>query len=111
MGLKTIERPRLSSEPVRVPIFAEVNGAVFVPTSMTVEMAFIIYDPTATFPGAEPSAPDWTTGLWDVDATTSTVIYRAQVKPPALAANTYTVWLRLTGTDGPVRVIGILRLF
>lgn len=110
MGLKTVERPRLSSEPIRVPIFAEVNGAVFVPTAMTVEMAFIPYDPNAIFPGVEPTPTDWTAGLWDVDASSATVVYRAQVKPPTLVKNTYTVWLRLSGTDVPVRVIGILKL-
>ncbi|SRR6266496_5876178 len=103
MSLKTIERPRLSSEPIRVPVAAEVNGAVFVPTSMTVEMAFVDYTT-----GGEPTT--WTAGVWDVDASTSTIVYRAQVKPPALAAGTYTVWLRLTGTDIPVRIVGILKL-
>ena len=110
MALKTVERPRLSSEPVRVPVFAEVNGTVFVPTSMSVEMAFIPYNPTAVFPGVEPVPTDWTAGVWDVDANVGVVIYRAQVKPPALAAATYTVWLRISGTDVPVRVIGILKL-
>lgn len=109
MSLKTIERPRLSSEPIRVPIFAEVNGAVFVPTAMTVEMAFVLYDPTVGFPGAEPGVT-WTAGIWDVDSSTGTTVYRAQVKPPALAAGTYTVWLRLSGTDVPVRIVGILKL-
>lgn len=102
-GLKVIERPALSSEPIRVPVAAEVNGAVFVPTTMTVEMAFV-----DTTTGGNPSA--WTAGIWDVDASTGTIIYRAQVKPPVLAAGTYTVWLRLSGTDVPVRIVGVLKL-
>jgi len=110
MSLKTVERPRLSSEPLRVPVFAEVNGSVFVPISMSVEMAFILYDPTAVFPGVEPISGDWVAGVWDVDANVGVVIYRAQVKPPAHAAGTYTVWLRISGTDVPVRVVGILKL-
>src|SRR6266550_2749161 len=109
MNLKTIERPRLSSEPIRVPVAAEVNGAVFVPTSMTVEMAFIPFDATLSVQ-LEPTSGQWVTGIWDVDATGATVVYRAQVKPTGLVAGTYTVWLRLTGTDTPVRIVGVLKL-
>jgi hypothetical protein len=71
---------------------------------MTVEMAFV--DITV---GGDPSA--WTSGVWDTDASTGVVVYRAQVKPPTLVAGTYDVWLRLTGTDIPVRKVGILKLF
>lgn len=103
MALKVIERPALSSEPIRVPVAAEVNGAVFNPTTMTVEMGFV--DVTV---GGNPAT--WTAGIWDVDASGITIVYRAQVKPPALAIGDYLVWLRITGTDIPVRVVGILKL-
>lgn len=103
MGLKVIERPALSSEPIRVPVAAEVNGLPFVPTGMTVEMGFV--DVSV---GGNPLS--WTTGLWDVDSSGSTIVYKAQVKPPVLAVGDYTVWLRITGTDVPVRIVGILKL-
>jgi hypothetical protein len=104
MALTVIERPHLSSEPIRVPVHASVNGLPFNPTSMTVEMAFVL-DST----GGDPAS--WTVGTWDIDTTsTSSVVYKAQVKPPNLAIGTYTVWLRITGTDVPVRIVGILKL-
>jgi len=103
MGLKVIERPALSSEPIRVPVAAEVNGAVFVPTTMTVEMGFV-----DVVTGGNPST--WTAGIWDVDSSGTTIVYRAQVKPPVLAVGDYTVWLRISGTDIPVRIVGILKL-
>lgn len=101
--LTVIERPRLSSEPIRVPVNAKVNGVVFVPTSMTVEMAFVDY-----VTGGEPVT--WTVGVWDTDASSGVVVYKAQVKPPVLVAGTYTIWLRITGTDIPVRIVGVLKL-
>lgn len=101
--MKVIEWSHLSSEPIRVPVYAENNGAVFPPTGMTVEMAFV----NATT-GGDPSV--WTAGLWDVDSAHGVTVYRAQVKPPVLAVGTYNIYLRLTGTDIPVRMVGILKL-
>lgn len=105
MALSVIERPVSSLEPIRVPVNAEVNGVQFNPTTMTVEMGFVL-DGVAGAPSA------WQSGIWDTDTTPSTgiPIYKAQVKPIGLAAGTYTIWLRLTGTDTVVRIVGILKL-
>lgn len=104
MPLSVIERSHLSSEPIRVPVRALVNGAVFNPTSMTVEMAFVDY-----VVGGDPVT--WTVGLWDTDTVSApNVVYKAQVKPPVLPIGTYTVYLRITGTDVPVRQVGVLKL-
>lgn len=101
--LKVIERDHLSSEPIRVPVAAEVNGVPFIPTFMTVEMSFV--DVTV---GGDPVT--WIAGNWDTDSTGSVIVYKAEVKPPVLPIGDYTIRLRITGTDVPVRVVGILKL-
>lgn len=94
----TLTRSHLSSEPIRVPVYAEVNGVEVDPTAMVVAMAFVLV-------GSDPLVGDWTAGTWDVSG-----VYKAQVKPPVLAVGVYAIWLKLTGTDTPVKKVGYLRL-
>lgn len=104
MALQAIERSVLSAAPIRVPVYAEVNGIQFNVSAMTVEMAFKVS-------GTNPGVSDWQAGSWDIDTTGNPTVYKAQCKPTGLVAGTYIVWLRLTGTDVPVFQAGILKLY
>lgn len=94
----TLTRSHLSSEPIRVPVYASVAGVKVDPSTMVVAMAF---KPG----GTDPIAGDWIVGTWDVST-----VYKAQVTPPVLGIGIYVIWLRLTGTDIPVKAVGFLKL-
>lgn len=96
--LDTLIRSHLSIEPIRVPVFAKISGVKIDPTSMAVAFAFKAI-------GVDPVGGDWLTGTWDVSD-----VYKAQVTPPVLAIGIYVVWLRLTGTDVPIKRVGYLKV-
>lgn len=96
-----------SVEFVRVRVSAIVAGVPVDPTGDPVDMAFIDGD-------TAPAAPDWHEASWETDATTDPPTYYARClvgDAVALAAETWTVWVRITdATETPVRRAGLLRV-
>lgn len=100
MAVATI--PVLSREYVWVPVTAEGDDAAALLTT-TVEFAFIS---KTTRANQQPGVNDWVAGSWSTTASSPTAQCLVGPTPSAiaLAADTYIVWLRITGaTERPVR--------
>lgn len=103
----SMEQERVSSasvEYVRFPVFADAAGALVVPTSYTVQVAFL------TSSSGLPQVGDWHAAGWDQNAIGT---YVAQVLVGTggvgLAAGTYYVWIQITAApETIVRQVGQL---
>lgn len=93
----------LTREYVRVSVSATANGSPINPTTDVVAMAFVA-------PTVNPQSGDWQTASWDTNPTNGVYTAQCLVGPGgtiALAAGTYTVWVRVTDNpEIPVRVAG-----
>lgn len=93
----------LSTEYLRYPVSAVVNGAAIVPTGDTVQFAFPVT-------GAAPVT--WFAGSWET--VSSTYFARVLVGPAGgvfapTAGVTYDVWIKITDSpEVPVRKVGTL---
>lgn len=98
-----MELSSLSTEYVKVPVAATVNGAVIDPTGDPVSMAFMAL-------GLAPSGGDWKTGSWETIGTTRYA--RCLVGPAGgvitlVKDTTYALWLKVTDSpEAPVRRVG-----
>lgn len=102
----TLTISSLSVQYVRAPVAAELNGAVYNPTSDTVQFAFMAV-------GATPASGDWHAGSWEtVTGPPAQYIARCLVGGTAgvvLTAGTYVVWLKVTDNpEVPVAQVGVL---
>lgn len=100
----------LSTEYVRVPVQAQVNGTDIDPTGDTVQMAFVAQ-------GTTPGPTDLKPASWETDPTVSPAIHyvRALVGPSgviALAAAVWDVYVKVQDNpETPVKKAGPLRIF
>lgn len=93
----------LTKEYVKVPISATASGAAVDPTAGTATMAFVEV-------GTAPVSGDFKTATWETDATRDPDRYYARclVGPSGtvtLAADTYDVWVKITGISPEIPVI------
>ena len=92
----------LSTEYIRVPVFATDGSSEIVPTSDVVEMAFVP-------PGTSPAELDWESATWETDTNTTPVTYYARclVGPDGgvvtLTESLYDVFVRVG--DNPETVV------
>ena len=99
----------LSTEYVRCPVAATVDGGPIVPISDAVALALV---PA----GSTPGALDWHTGSWETDNSTTPATYFARllVGPNGgaltlTAGVIYDTFLRITDNpEAPVRNVGAL---
>lgn len=95
----------LSTEYVKVPIRATVNGAPYDPTADVVDFAIVIHNAT-------PGVGDWNTGGWET-TTQGEHLARVLIGPAALALPTgfYDVYVKVVDNpETPVLLAGVLRI-
>ena len=102
-----MEQAALSTEYVKVPVAAVVNGAVFNPTVDTVQMAFPVR-------GATPVSGDWKAASWET--ITGAYYARCLVGPTggtiALVVGIYDVWVKVTDSpEVPARRAGQVTIY
>lgn len=95
----------LSTEEIRVPVYADSSGVPVNPTGYTVQFAFVVA------PNVNPTV--WYTGSWDTNAQNG---YDAQclIGPAgvtALAAGSWFVWIQISAPpEIIVRQVGQIQL-
>lgn len=96
--------PVLSREYVRVPVTAEGQDAAAL-TSLPVQFAF------ETDKLTQPLETDWIAGGWEPGPEPVARVLVGPGGASALAAGTYFVWIRVTGSiERPVRQAGQLKV-
>ncbi len=96
----------LSTEYLRVPVYAKVAGKFVSLANATVHMAIIGPAPTAS-----PVTGDWFLGAWDYDSTLETYFAQSLIGPSghSVTVGTHSVWLKVTlSPEAVVRRVGTL---
>ncbi len=105
MGSRTVLTiSPLSTEYVRVPVFAKVDGVSVDVTLATVSMAAV--GPTAT-----PSSGDWISASWDYDESRDISSVQALFGPggQSLSSGRHSLWVRIVATpETVIRRVGTL---
>jgi len=94
----------LTTEYVKAPVSAEVNGVAVDLSGDTVTVAF-------KKPGVDPSGGDFSSASWETDATTSPTTYLARrlVTTGDLAVGQWVMWVKVVhGAETMVRDVGML---
>ena len=99
----------LSTEYIRVPVYAKENGQPLALGDAGIEMALIGVESSAN-----PVAGDWFAGSWDYDSSTETYYAQGLIGPSGgkvATVGSYSIWLRVThNTEQVVKRVGTLRV-
>jgi len=117
--MSTARISQLSTQYLKVPVFARRSGAAYDPTSDVVNFALMLApDSSAADQYNEPASGDWGIGAWETDGG----VYYAYINAgpagtitwPSTGAfpRTYQLWMKVTTTpEVPVEMVGTVVVY
>lgn len=112
--MSTRRLSQLSTQYLRVPVYARRSGAEYDPTSDVVEFALMLKpDTTEADQYNEPASGDWGTGAWETDGGINYALINAGPSGTITWDTTgsfpkvYQLWIKITSTpEVPVEMVG-----